>query len=344
MVHRLIMFHVFTVICILLVVLSEAAGACTPCDCRGSTAYCDRRRLTDIPQGLPTTLTHLRLKYNKISSLNTTRLEQFSLLTHLYLENNTLTNFYVTSSQLPNLRYLYLDANSNLHTVNVNSFTLRLLSLKNTAINDIPERLPTSLHHLHLSNNNIPSLNMTRLEGLNSLTELLLDNTSLTSFHLKSDQLRSLWHLDLSSNTRLRTIIIDSSSIGFLSLKKTAISCVSNNNLQATNLEYLLMDNSAITILDITHLIKISSLWLWGTSLDKIHFNHTTLQQNSFTISSSRNSFNCSTCCLLEFLRLFGDVNSCKQYNETIGDVQGLDCHNFDVVSCEGNGQACKGE
>ena len=57
-------------------------------------------------------------------------------------------------------------------------------------------------------------------------------------------------------------------------LQNTAVTCLSNQNLQTENLRQLHVTNSAIKVLDITHLTNLKRIDTGGNSLHEIHFNH----------------------------------------------------------------------
>ena len=165
-------------------VLCEAYTSCPPCVCAlsGTFALCLERELTQIPSGLPKTLTNLYLTNNQISEVNMTILEQYSALTDLRLDNNILTNFQLEGHQLLYLQNINLNFNPHLDSISINSSSLVNLEIDNTSLSCL------STQQLHTPN-------------LQSLTS---KNSKLSNIGIT--QLTNLQNLDLRGNKDINTI------------------------------------------------------------------------------------------------------------------------------------------
>ena len=187
-----------------LAVFWEAETSCPPCICVfGTFAMCQEKGLTQIPSGLPNTLTNLYLTNNQISTVNMTILEQFSALTNLRLDNNTLTNFQLDSRQLLNLQNLYLNFNPQLDSISINSSSLENLEIDNTSLSCLStQQLHTpSLQSLTAKNSNISKLGLTQLTNLQNLDLRGNKDIGTINYNHTTAQLNSL------------TIVLDADSV-----------------------------------------------------------------------------------------------------------------------------------
>ena len=170
--------------------LVDDIGACAPCSCSPTEAYCNARGLTDIPEGLPTTISHLRLQQNNIMSLNMTRLEKLYALTELNLGTNLLTNFQLKSGQLPMLNKLHLDYNNDLEQLFINSTSLQYLYLDGTALTCLSNQNIQTENLLYLYVEYTTTFEVLDMTHLTKLNRLWLDRTSVREIYFNNSALR----------------------------------------------------------------------------------------------------------------------------------------------------------
>ena len=120
--------------------------------------------LTEVPEGLPSTLEVLKLSDNKINRLNIDSLRYLPQLKKVYLDGNLI-------KAVPNKFF-------NFHT------QIQTLDLSNNLLEEIPYNLPINLNNLKLRNNSIKWIlnsqhNKTGLEALKRLRNLDLGQNNL---------------------------------------------------------------------------------------------------------------------------------------------------------------------
>ncbi|MBN3293189.1 TLR7 protein, partial [Polypterus senegalus] len=133
--------------------------------------YLDGNQLSQIPQGLPPTLTLLSLEVNSISSIYRRNLSELTNLETLYLGKNC---YYRNPCNVT--FYIETGAFSSLNR-------LSLLSLKSNNITSVPQMLPTSLKELYLYNNGIEKISKTDFQNLTSLEVLDLSGNCPRCFN-----------------------------------------------------------------------------------------------------------------------------------------------------------------
>lgn len=194
---------------VLAFLLAHAVNAqCPPqCVCRaGATIVdCSRRKLIEVPSGLPTTTMQLILAGNRIAKLG----------------DDALSGLYNLTS---------LDASSNqLTTISVNAFRgccsrLEIIKLTSNKISALPtiafDSLP-SLRVLHLTENRFSLIPEVGSSGSPNLEELYMENNRLTSpaFPSSYSGSKKLTRITLSNNLNIQKV----STGDFASLKECAV-------------------------------------------------------------------------------------------------------------------------
>ena len=180
---------------------SPTGGASCPltCSCNDLVMYCDKMKLNVVPQGIPRTITRLKLSDNAISILYTGDFPVMPNLKTLLLSGNKI--FYIkpkTFSNLTNLEAMSL-ANNKLSFLTRGTFTglekLITLSLHNNRLKDIQTVLEdlTNIRNLNLGNNNVNKITKTTFQANPFVQVIDLHNNGITNIHPKA--FRYLPHL-----------------------------------------------------------------------------------------------------------------------------------------------------
>ncbi|CAH1272460.1 LRRC24 [Branchiostoma lanceolatum] len=141
-------------VCLTLVRLTSALQACISadgpgvCRCSGTTVNCDYKKLTAVPDDIPTSTTYLSLQHNHIVAIENTKLQHLKNLTRLYIDNNEITTITShTFSGVRNIQRLYLDHN-HISVVEPGSFqhlhVNRRLRLNDNHLETLPSTLCNS--------------------------------------------------------------------------------------------------------------------------------------------------------------------------------------------------------
>ncbi|XP_035663921.1 SLIT and NTRK-like protein 2 [Branchiostoma floridae] len=187
---------------LLLIVLKEVGPTAACSSSCSSRCWCDNRGLSSVPHYLPTTITHLYLYNNSITTLSQSDFFRYSSLTtisltlnqisvinsgafynlaslsYLYLYNNQLTDIRADMFVgLDNLGYLYLYDN-NIHSIEAGTF----VNL-------------SRLRTLQLHNNQLTSLTADMFKGLDNLEDLYLHENDISrwpSLRINDNQMETL--------------------------------------------------------------------------------------------------------------------------------------------------------
>ncbi|XP_042336047.1 leucine-rich repeat and immunoglobulin-like domain-containing nogo receptor-interacting protein 3 isoform X2 [Sceloporus undulatus] len=201
--HRT-MYHIMTCCCcrLLLLVIHCALLSIAPlsacparCECvpQLRSVICHRKRLTAIPEGIPTETRILELNKNRIRCLNSGDLSPFPLLEELDFSENVIANVEPGAfSNLPNLQTLRLRGNQ-LKLIPTGVFS----RLSNLTVLDLSENKIVvlldymfqdlrSLKTLEVGDNDLVYISRKAFSGLVSLQQLTLERCNLTSITAES--------------------------------------------------------------------------------------------------------------------------------------------------------------
>eukprot|EP00058_Branchiostoma_floridae_P021163 XP_002606653.1 hypothetical protein BRAFLDRAFT_126389 [Branchiostoma floridae] len=189
---------------------STEATCITP----ASSAVCVAEGLTSVPQNFPTSITHLALWWNQITTLSQSNFSRYASLTELDLHNNHITTinnkaFY----DLPDLVDLKLNRNrlSNLSAdMFIGLVNLETLRLDNNEISDIQAGTFNStpqLKSLRLGSNKLANPTSDMFTGLGNLEYLNLYNNKIIYIQAGTFSFISeLKTLDLGNNMLTNSI------------------------------------------------------------------------------------------------------------------------------------------
>ena len=223
------MLLLFLNILISYVAFSSCCPSVCRCDEKRKVVYCNERKLTQIPYGIPLDTRFLLLQGNLLTNSPTmeSMLSRLTQLEKLDLHDNRLTSFpdnlpsslnYLSlrlnwlkfigknvMNGLTNLRELYLDSN-NLTNAGLASSAfssaaaLKDLILSNNQLTALPENLPKSLENIRVGGNLISVISPASLQDLDNLLILDLSHNKLESSSINFDQLKELKTLELDNN------------------------------------------------------------------------------------------------------------------------------------------------
>ncbi|NXM87070.1 LIGO3 protein, partial [Oenanthe oenanthe] len=195
--------------------LSPRAGACPArCECAPQlrSVLCHRRRLTAIPEGIPTETRVLELNKNRIRCLNPGDLAPYPLLEELDFSENIISNVEPGAfSNLFNLQTLRLRGNQ-LKLIPPGVFT----KLTNLTLLDISENKLVilldymfqdlrNLKSLEVGDNDLVYISQRAFSGLLGLEQLTIERCNLTSIsaeslsYLQNLEVLRLRHLSISA-------------------------------------------------------------------------------------------------------------------------------------------------
>ncbi|NXE42297.1 LIGO3 protein, partial [Ptilorrhoa leucosticta] len=197
------------------VLLSPRAGACPArCECAPQlrSVLCHRKRLTAIPEGIPTETRVLELNKNRIRCLNPGDLSPYPLLEELDFSENIISNVEPGAfSNLFNLQTLRLRGNQ-LKLIPPGVFT----KLTNLTLLDISENKLVilldymfqdlrNLKSLDVGDNDLVYISQRAFSGLLGLEQLTIEKCNLTSIsaeslsYLQNLEVLRLRHLSISA-------------------------------------------------------------------------------------------------------------------------------------------------
>ncbi|NXO70426.1 LIGO3 protein, partial [Phainopepla nitens] len=197
------------------VLLSPRAGACPArCECAPQlrSVLCHRKRLTAIPEGIPTETRVLELNKNRIRCLNPGDLSPYPLLEELDFSENIISNVEPGAfSNLFNLQTLRLRGNQ-LKLIPPGVFT----KLTNLTLLDISENKLVilldymfqdlrNLKSLEVGDNDLVYISQRAFSGLLGLEQLTIEKCNLTSIsaeslsYLQNLEVLRLRHLSISA-------------------------------------------------------------------------------------------------------------------------------------------------
>ena len=247
-----------------------------------SSLYLEHNQLTDVPDltKASATLRQLRMSYNRIEVLNTSKLNICTRLSSIRFDNN---NMKLISGQLKlgSLSTLYLGNNLLVHFPNISEMTkIGALRIENNRFKSIPNNSfdnNNRLYNLWLFGNRLN--HMPDLDGLkNSLWYLeLYENTNITSIpdDFFNGFAKIIWvNLNGTSVTSLSFAKHFGPSLKYLYINKTQITTVPAGTFRnVTGLQRLHMAEGPITFFEmsnIQNMPNLKELYLHDNSLTKI--------------------------------------------------------------------------
>ncbi|XP_064184622.1 leucine-rich repeat and immunoglobulin-like domain-containing nogo receptor-interacting protein 3 [Anguilla rostrata] len=287
-------------------------GACPPrCDCVAQlrAVSCQRRRLTAVPEGIPTETRVLDLSRNRLRWVEQGDLAPYPRLEEVDLSENVISALEPNAfAALPGLRVLRLRANQ-LKLVPAGAFarlgnltTLDLSENRIVILLDFTFQDLRSLRHLHVGDNDLVYISHKAFSGLLGLEELTIERCNLTAISGQSlSYLRNLVTLRLrqlgvtaleDQNFRklasLRGLEIDGwpdlehiSPLSFQGLNLSWLS-ITNTNISAVP-SAAFRDLAHLTSLNLSHnpiaaleawafrdLVRLRELRLVGTGLARV--------------------------------------------------------------------------
>uniref|UniRef100_A0A8D0BQS4 Leucine rich repeat and Ig domain containing 3 n=1 Tax=Salvator merianae TaxID=96440 RepID=A0A8D0BQS4_SALMN len=254
------------------------------CECvpQIKSVSCHRKRLTALPEGIPTETRVLELSKNRIRCLNAGDLAPFPLLEELDLSENAIANVEPGAfGNLPNLQTLRLRGNQ-----------LKLLppgvfsKLSNLTVLDISENKIVilldytfqdlrSLRSLELGDNDLVFISRKAFSGLLALQQLTIEKCNLTG--ISAESLSRLQNLEILSLRYLSVASVDDQNFKKLhSLWQLEIDNwplledISPGGFQGLNLTSLSITYTNITVVPATALRNLGHLMFLNLSYNPI--------------------------------------------------------------------------
>ncbi|XP_048354470.1 leucine-rich repeat and immunoglobulin-like domain-containing nogo receptor-interacting protein 3 [Sphaerodactylus townsendi] len=268
------------------VLLSTALVAACParCECvpQIKSVICHRKRLTSIPEGIPTETKILELNKNRIRCLNSGDLAPYPLLEELDFSENIITNVEPGAfSNLLNLQTLRLRGNQ-LKLIPLGVFS----KLSNLTLLDISENKLVilldyvfqdlrNLKTLEVGDNDLVYISRKAFSGLVSLQQLTIEKCNLTG--ISAESLSRLQNLEV---LRLRHLSV--ASIDDQNFKKLynlwqlevenwpLLEDISPNGFQGLNLTSLSITYTNITVVPTAALRNLVHLMYLNLSYNPI--------------------------------------------------------------------------
>ncbi len=199
---------------------------------------CSRRKLKEVPAGIPPDTSTLNLDHNEIAYLPSNIFAHLASLKILYLNNNKITELLGPSSALANLKIttLHLESNQiasvdNKFFAPVRNHLLRLY-IQTNSLTAFPALSLSALEYLDISSNPmISNLQKHHFEGLPLLYSLTMascgvaslgDNTfsaarKLQNVNLSRNKLKTMTAKSLAGAVKLKRLDLQNNNIGILS-------------------------------------------------------------------------------------------------------------------------------
>ncbi|XP_033891937.3 leucine-rich repeat and immunoglobulin-like domain-containing nogo receptor-interacting protein 2 isoform X3 [Acipenser ruthenus] len=204
----------FLGLALLVICMGSAVGCPARCECsaQSKSVICHRKRLIDIPEGIPIETKILDLSKNKLKSLNPDEFASFPLLEELDLSDNIIANVEPGSfNTLFNLRSLRLKSN-RIKLIPLGVFTglsnLTGLDISENKIVILLDYMFQDLHNLkslEVGDNDLVYISHRAFSGLLGLEQLTLEKCNLTAVptealsHLHNLVSLRLSHLSINS-------------------------------------------------------------------------------------------------------------------------------------------------
>ncbi|XP_066267163.1 uncharacterized protein [Branchiostoma lanceolatum] len=297
------------VVLVITLLTTPALSCPQSCNCYSTKVDCSGLRLAQIPQGVPTTTTHLYLRNNDINNIKVGDFAGLTALQELDLSDNLLRNItHGVLGGLANLQTLRLRGNF-INNIAAGAFTglssLKTLILSKNSISSVSSGdfgTLSTLENLHLDNNDISAIASSAFTGLTNLKlldlsknamndvptgtfygipflqSLNLHNNNISTFSSGSlSGLSSILTLDLSNNS---IAAIVTGTFGFspnlteLNLNSNVITSLQANAFEgAKSMKHLRLRNNAINTIDrnaFSGMLRVDSVDLQNNDLTSI--------------------------------------------------------------------------
>ncbi|KAH3837780.1 immunoglobulin domain and leucine-rich repeat-containing protein 2-like [Dreissena polymorpha] len=372
--------------CLLVCAHATASMACPEgCECiinnLSSHVTCADQSLTSIPEGIPSNITDIRLRGNKISnissvfhiftglvtadislnniqSVHSNDLFRNNHLKELILSNNKITTLNAEAFiNVPNLLVINL-SNNNICVLKSaifhNLFSLKVIDLRNNSIQlleaDAFTNL-TDLQSLDLSYNQITTIPDELFRDMNKLKSLNLQQNRITAFNGEGlfSATNSLEYLDLSFNLLEN---VTKSDLTFQAL--THLDLAGNNISQFTSDLFHQLDNLTVLVLDGNPISSISTaVFEHLSSLRNLTISYlkslTYLSPNTFKGLSSLECLELNNNPLLSFIHpeLFAPLTSIRTLDLSLNNITNLQNASFEhnsglsILDIQGNTLPC---
>ncbi|XP_053152900.1 leucine-rich repeat and immunoglobulin-like domain-containing nogo receptor-interacting protein 3 [Hemicordylus capensis] len=276
----------FLVLVLRCVLLSTAPVAACParCECipQNKAVTCHRKRLTSLPEGIPTETRVLELNKNRIRCLNTGDLSPFPLLEELDFSENIITNLEPGAfGNLLNLQVLRLRGNQ-LKLIPPGVFS----KLSNLTLLDISENKLVilldytfqdlrSLKTLEVGDNDLVYISRKAFSGLVGLQQLTIEKCNLTG--ISAESLSRLQNLEVLRLQHLSIASVEDQNfkklynLGQLEIEDwPLLEDISPNGFQGLNLTFLSITYTNITVVPTAALRNLVHLMYLNLSYNPI--------------------------------------------------------------------------
>ncbi|XP_069485962.1 leucine-rich repeats and immunoglobulin-like domains protein 3 [Ambystoma mexicanum] len=267
-------------------VLSSLPGALgrpcpAPCRCFGDLVDCSRRRLVQVPAGLPVWAVQLDLGHNRLSSLKISTMSHLHSLREVKLNNNEMVSIPDLGDLSANITLLSLSSNNIVEVLPEQLqpyLALETLDLSGNNITELKTASfpPLQLKYLYINSNRITSMEPGTFDNLSGTLQVLkLNRNRISAIPPKMFKLSHLQHLELNRN-KLRKI--DGLTFqGLCALK--SLKMQRNGIAKLMDGAFWGLSNMEVLQLDHNNLTEITKGWLYGLlMLQQLH-----LSQNAIT-------------------------------------------------------------
>lgn len=276
----------FWVFAVLLCSLCGARGHACPASCRcfGDLVDCSRRRLAQVPDGLPGWTVQLDLSHNRLFSIKASSLSHLHNLREVKLNNNELEVIPDLGSLSANITLLSLSSNKIKEILSEQLKPFSALETLDLSGNNITELKtvsfpPLQLKYLYINSNRITSMEAGSFDNLSSTLQVLkLNRNRISAIPPKMFKLAHLQHLELNRNKLKK---IDGLTFqGLCALK--SLKMQRNGIAKLMDGAFWGLSNMEILQLDYNNLTEVTKGWLYGLlMLQQLHLSQNAISKIS---------------------------------------------------------------
>nr|XP_033814584.1 leucine-rich repeats and immunoglobulin-like domains protein 3 isoform X1 [Geotrypetes seraphini] len=255
----------------------------SPCRCYGDLLDCSRKKLSQVPEGLPDWVVQLDLSHNRISSVKASYFSHLHNLQEIKLNNNELEAIPDLGPLSENITFLSLTSNkiTEILPEQLRLFqSLETLDLSNNIISELKTPFPPlQLKNLYINSNQITSMEPGTFDNLsNSLQVLKLNKNKIFFIPPKMFKLSHLQHLQLNRN---KIKMIDGLTFQGLGALKS-LKMQRNSISKLMDGAFWGLSNMEILQLDYNNLTEITKGWLYGLlMLQQLHLSQNAISKIS---------------------------------------------------------------